>query len=96
MTFSICMPAFNAEKWIGQAIASLQKQTDSDWELIAVDDASADRTWEILSDAARGDARIHVHRNETNLGQAGFQRQLIKSSISWQSSNSRLRVNLVK
>ena len=71
VTFSICMPAFNAEKWIGRAIASLREQTDPDWELIAVDNASTDRTWKILSDAARADARIHVHRNETNLGQAG-------------------------
>ncbi|RMF18690.1 MAG: glycosyltransferase family 2 protein, partial [Deltaproteobacteria bacterium] len=30
------MPARNAEAWIGEAIASVQAQTDSDWELIAV------------------------------------------------------------
>ncbi|RMF24972.1 MAG: glycosyltransferase, partial [Deltaproteobacteria bacterium] len=61
---SILMPARNAEAWIGEAIASVQAQTDSDWELIAVDDGSDDGTLGVLQHAAAGDRRIRVSSTE--------------------------------
>ena len=42
------MPAHNVEAYVGEALQSLQDQTERDFELIAVDDGSTDATAEIL------------------------------------------------
>jgi len=52
------MPAYNAEPWIAEAIASVLEQTLPDLELIIVDDGSTDRTTEIIQ--SFNDARIHL------------------------------------
>ena len=36
--FSIVMPAYKAEKYIADTLASIGKQTFSDWECIVVED----------------------------------------------------------
>lgn len=41
---SIIMPAYNAEKYIAEAIESVIKQSYSNWELIIVNDGSIDQT----------------------------------------------------
>lgn len=57
---SILMPVRNEEKHLPAALASLSAQTFRDWELVAVDDGSTDRTAEILARAAAADPRISV------------------------------------
>ena len=47
---SIIMTAFNAQRYIHNAIESIINQTYTDWELIVVDDASTDKTFKILMD----------------------------------------------
>lgn len=68
---SVVMPAYNAERYIEEAIRSVQAQTMPDWELIAVDDRSADKTPEILRELSRRDDRIVPVFNDTNRGAAG-------------------------
>ena len=41
---SVVMPAYNAEKYIGEAIRSVIAQSHSNWELLIVNDGSEDRT----------------------------------------------------
>lgn len=65
---SFLMPAFNAEKYISQAIEAAIAQTFSDWELIIVDDCSTDATHAIASKYAESDSRIRVLRMEKNSG----------------------------
>ena len=57
---SVIMPAYNAEKYIKAALDSVCKQSYSDLEIIAVDDGSSDRTFDILTECAQNDSRIKV------------------------------------
>ena len=41
---SVIMPAYNAEAFIEDAIASVQAQTMAQWELLVVDDGSTYKT----------------------------------------------------
>lgn len=63
---TIAMPARNAANFIGQAISSIQRQTEIAWELIVVDDASTDETANVVR--AFADARITLLQNETRRG----------------------------
>ena len=65
---TIGIPSYQAEAHIGPAIAAALAQTYSNFEVLVIDDASSDRTCEILS--ALADDRLRVARNETNLGPA--------------------------
>lgn len=65
---SVVMPAYNAEKFVRQAIESVQNQTVSDWELFVIDDCSSDGTFSAAEQAAKGDDRIVVLRNDQNSG----------------------------
>ena len=67
---SVIMPAYNAEKYIEQAIRSVQKQTVRSWELIVVDDCSTDKTAEQIRLLAAEDIRIIPVYSETNHGAA--------------------------
>jgi len=45
---SIVIPVYNAERCIGDTIASIRSQTYTNWEIIMVDDGSTDRSLEIM------------------------------------------------
>ena len=67
---SVVMPAYNAEKYISEAIRSVQFQTYTNWELLVIDDGSTDHTPEIVQGFERCDDRIRLFRNSQNLGTA--------------------------
>jgi teichuronic acid biosynthesis glycosyltransferase TuaG len=62
------MPAYNAGETIRSAVQSVISQTEKDWELIVIDDGSADDTADILSELASSDNRIRFLKNEKNSG----------------------------
>ena len=62
----IVMPAYNAEKTIGQAVSSILNQTFSNFTLVVVDDCSTDSTLEVLS--MFSDKRLKVFTNKKNMG----------------------------
>jgi len=68
--FSVIIPAFNAERTIGETIGSVAAQTERDLELVVVDDGSSDATPEVVERAAAADARIRLVR-QPNAGTAG-------------------------
>lgn len=47
MRISVVVPIFNEEETVAQVLESLS-QVQLDLEVVVVDDASTDRTWEIL------------------------------------------------
>ena len=55
---SVLLPAYNAQATIRQAILSLQRQTLADFEIVAVDDGSTDKTGAILENVL--DHRLRV------------------------------------
>jgi glycosyltransferase involved in cell wall biosynthesis len=58
---SILMPCYNAEATISEALESLSRQTLGDFEVILVDDGSADDTPNVLSGWTRRDPRFHLY-----------------------------------
>lgn len=56
------MPAYNSGETISEAIASVLRQTDADFELVVIDDGSSDATGEIV--ASVGDGRVRLLRQE--------------------------------
>lgn len=67
---SVVMAAYNAEKYIEEAIQSVINQTMQDWELLVFDDGSSDQTVAIASEMAQKDNRIKVLNNAHNMGVA--------------------------
>lgn len=65
MRIGVVIPAFNAARWISDAIASVLAQTHRDWSLVVVDDGSTDGTGDVV--AGFSDRRIHLVR-QTNAG----------------------------
>ncbi len=63
---SIVMPAYNAEKYLREAIESILSQTFTDFEFIIINDGSTDRTKEII--LSYDDPRIVYIENEKNSG----------------------------
>lgn len=67
---SVLMPAFNAAETLADAAASVVAQSAADWELIIVDDASADGTRAVAEALTRSDPRIRLISLERNGGAA--------------------------
>ncbi len=65
-TVSVVIPTYNRAHVVGQAIKSVLHQTFQDFEIIVVDDASADNTEEVVK--GFGDPRIHYLRHKQNYG----------------------------
>lgn len=65
---SILIPVFNRKDYIEDCIRSALDQTVRDIEVVVVDNASTDETWEICQRLAATDARLRIFRNETNIG----------------------------
>jgi len=67
-TVSILIPVYNREQLLGPCIQSALDQTVADMEVIVVDNASTDGTWEVCQEFAGRDQRVRIFRNETNIG----------------------------
>lgn len=65
---SVIMPSWNCGRFIEESIHSVQSQTYQNWEIIIIDDCSADNTEEIVKSI--GDPRIFYYKNEYNCGAA--------------------------
>jgi len=73
------MPAFNAQRFLQQAIDSILTQTFKDFEFLIVDDGSTDDTWAVLQSYAQRDSRFRLFHQE-NQGVAASLNFLMHSS----------------
>ena len=68
---SIIVPAYNAERYLAEALRSVIRQTYQNWEAIVVDDGSTDKTAEIAEEYAVRDGRIrYVHQDNQRMAAA--------------------------
>ena len=68
MQVTVVMPAYNAERYIPEAIESVLSQTHADFEFIIVDDGSTDGTLSIAESYAQKDRRIRLV-SHSNVGE---------------------------
>lgn len=65
---SVLIPVYNAAAFLDESLNSLLAQTCVDWEAVCVDDASTDRSLQVLRQYAAADSRIRVHSLSANVG----------------------------
>ena len=66
---SVIVPVYNAEKFVGKCIESVQAQTYIDWQMIIVDDGSRDMSLDVCQRYADTDKRICViHQDNAGAG----------------------------
>ncbi len=65
---SVIMPSYNHERYISEAIESVLNQSFSDFELIIIDDASKDKSKEIIKAYEEKDSRIRAIFHNENKG----------------------------
>lgn len=61
---SILLPVFNASPYLPDCLNSIIQQTNTNWELLAINDFSDDNSYDILNSFAEKDGRIQVFNNQ--------------------------------
>jgi glycosyltransferase involved in cell wall biosynthesis len=72
------MSVYNGELYLKEAIESILNQSFKDFEFLILDDASSDKSYEIVTEF--DDSRIKVFRNESNLRLAKSLNKLLDAS----------------
>ncbi len=73
---TVGVACYNAAPYLERCIGSLLEQTFDNFEIVAVNDGSTDRTASILDELARTSGKVRVFHQEDNKGQ-GLARNLI-------------------
>ncbi len=88
---TVLMPVYNAEKFLDESISSILTQTYRNFEFLILDDASTDKSLEIIKDYAKKDKRIQVLTNGKNQKQAKCRNILLKNCktefIAWMDAD---------
>ena len=74
--FSVIMATQNRAGRLADAVSGVLAQTDEDFELVIVDDASVDETPAVTARLAAGDPRVRVIRNDVAAGSCGLARNV--------------------
>ena len=84
---SILLPAFDAAHTLAAALRSVQRQTETNWECVVVDDGSRDATAEIARAFAKAEPRLRVlerpHLGSSRPFRRGSKRAARRSSRGW-------------
>ena len=98
-TISICIPAYNAEKFVTTTIESCLFQTVKPIEILLSDDKSSDNTRNVL-EKFNGEERIRIVSNSAKLGIGAHYSYLLHeakgSHVVFLSSDDALHPNFIK
>jgi glycosyltransferase involved in cell wall biosynthesis len=75
---SVVIPAYNASRTIGEAVSSVLDGSFQDFEIIVCDDASNDRTADVVRSIP--DPRINLLRNKVNMGEGATRDRAIAAA----------------
>jgi glycosyltransferase involved in cell wall biosynthesis len=79
---SICIPAYQADRYLAATLASVGNQTYPNWELIVVEDGSHDRAEEIVTAfAATVGQSVRFLRHEKNRGLPATRNTAIEAAL---------------
>ena len=67
-TVSFVVIAYNVERYIADCLQSLRNQTNPDFEVVVVDDASTDSTKSVIESAIQNDSRFSLIAKDKNEG----------------------------
>ena len=70
--------SYNYERYIRQTLDSIVAQSVQDFEIVVVDDASADRSVEVIT--SFDDARVRLLQNDTNIGGAASYNRAVEAA----------------
>ena len=80
MKLSVLMPVYNESRTLATIVKRvLDAPVDLEIEILAVDDASTDGSWQILTDLAAQDGRIQCLQHSKNRGKGAAIRSAIKA-----------------
>ncbi len=68
---SVCIPTFNGAAYVRGAVDSILQQEYQDFEVVIVDNCSADQTEALVVEISAQSGKIRFFRNEQNIGLAG-------------------------
>lgn len=77
---SIITPAYNAERWLEETLASVQAQTWKNWEWLICDDGSTDGTRALLNQLAEQEPRLRILGDGSNHGAAAARNQSLAAA----------------
>lgn len=84
---SICIPVYNAEKWLNETLYSAINQTYRNIEIIIVDDGSSDRSWKIIENYRERYPNIIKTHKQENKGACAARNKALELSkgdyIQW-------------
>jgi len=83
-SLTVLMSVYNGEEYLGIAIKSILEQTFTEFIFLIIDDASTDKTSNILEKFAQQDSRIKIITNEHNSGLAySLNRGIEAATTTW-------------
>lgn len=105
--FSIIIAVYNAEQYIIETLESVYNQTYPDYEVIIINDASTDETFNLIVDYIKDKHKFKCYKNLKNIGVAesrnlGFERAtgkfiaLLDGDDIWKSNKLKKQYELLK